>query len=172
MHRKEQDCNRGLNIETSMYVWSVACKSIVTYACHSMYLNNENLKDLDNLQGKLVKCIVGLSSRYRTTPLLQALKLQKISNVLELNTLQLFNTIFHSAVFSFSYFSFSHSAARSFYLFMYDKKCKRPKLLNVHASAVCDKYNLDYFKAMTSDVLVQTARGIHNIIPNNSDGLL
>ena len=66
-------CNRGLNIETSMYVWSVACKSVLTYACHSMYLNNENLKDLNKLQGKLVKCIVGLSSRYRTTPLLQAI---------------------------------------------------------------------------------------------------
>ena len=102
-----------------MYLWSVA------YACHSMYLNNENIKDLDKLQGKLVKCIVGLSSRYRTTPLLQALKLQKISNVVELNTLQLFNTIFQS-----------HSAARSFYLLMYNKKCKCPKLLNVRASAV------------------------------------
>ena len=25
---------------------------------------------------------------------------------------------------------------------------------------------------MTSDVFMQTARGIHNIIPNNSDGLV
>ena len=39
-------CNRGLTIETSMYVWSVACKSVLTYACHSTYLNNENIKDL------------------------------------------------------------------------------------------------------------------------------
>ena len=55
---------------------------------------------------------------------------------------------------------------------MYNKKCKCPKLFNLRVSAVCDKYNLDYFKAMTSDVFMQTVRGIHNIIPNNSDGLV
>ena len=47
-------------VDTALYVWSSTCKSILTYGCDALYLKNSDVKDLDKIQGKLIKSIVGI----------------------------------------------------------------------------------------------------------------
>ena len=44
-------CNTGLNIHTALYVWSSTYKSILTYGCDALYLKNNDVMDLDQIQG-------------------------------------------------------------------------------------------------------------------------
>ena len=76
-------CSKGLDIQTLIYVWNATCKSLFLYSCESLYINSKNLHALNKLQSKLIKCIVGIGARYHTSPLLQALGVENISNVIE-----------------------------------------------------------------------------------------
>jgi hypothetical protein len=104
-------CNQGLNIHTATHVFNATCKTILMYACDTMYLSKRNRMELDKLQGRLVKCIAGLGSRYRTTPLIQALNMHRMSQLVDFNAINLLNNIMHS-----------HSGARNFYILMLRKK--------------------------------------------------
>ena len=130
-------CNDGLNTETAVHVWSTVCRSILTYACESMHLLCRERNKLDKLQSRLVKCSVGIALRYRTSPLLKALKLHSVSNVVDVNTIRLFNNIMSS-----------NSAARKFYFLMSRRGCICPKLLNNRVKRICNTRNLNYTKAM------------------------
>ena len=73
-------CKEGLNIiKTAMYVWSVTSKKILLYGCETLFITEAKRHELDVLQGKLLKCIVGIGPHYRTSPLLKALKIYKSS---------------------------------------------------------------------------------------------
>ena len=79
----------------------------LTFACESMYLSKKNRVELDRLQSKLVKCLVGLNPMYRTTPLLKALDMKNIPHTVDINTLNMFHNVMKT-----------HSGARTFYLLM------------------------------------------------------
>ena len=83
----------SLDIDTLMYIWSSTCKSVLLYGCESMYISKQNINELDKLQAKFIKCLVGIGSSYKTTPLLKALKIHNISDVINLNSLVLFKNI-------------------------------------------------------------------------------
>ena len=72
-------CNNGLKIETAVHVWNTTCKSILLYGCNTMYINKTCLARLDKLQAKLIKTVVGIGPRYHSSPLLDALKIPKVS---------------------------------------------------------------------------------------------
>ena len=84
---------------------------MLLYGCESMYISKQNIKELDKLQAKFIKCLVGIGSSYKTTPLLKALKIHNISNVINLNSLVLFKNIMKHP-----------SAARRFNMTMINKK--------------------------------------------------
>ena len=86
-------CKNGLNIKTATFVFLTKCKPILLYACDTMFLNNNDVSNLEKVQNTLVKCIVGISKRYRSKPLLYALNIQNISRVLELSTVRLFRNV-------------------------------------------------------------------------------
>ena len=70
-------------------------------------MNKGNKQDIDKLQTKLLKCIVGLKPLYKTTKLLQALKVNKASVLIDFGNISLLNNILQMK-----------SAARDFYLYM------------------------------------------------------
>ena len=138
-------CNTDLNIDTALYVWSPTCKSILTYGCDALYLKNSDVKDLDKIQGKLIKSIVGIGVHYHTTPLLQALQILSVSATIDLSTVCLLYNIMKG-----------NSAAKSFYLSLYGRnKFDCPNLLNGRVISICQKYNLSYLKIITNDAFVK-----------------
>ena len=69
--------------------------------------NETDKCQLDKLQAKLVKCIVGIGPKYHTTALLDALCINKISLQIDINSMFLLRNIIHN-----------HTGASKFYLSM------------------------------------------------------
>ena len=65
--------------------------------------NSSGSSHSDKVQGKLIKSMIGIGPRYRTTPLLQAVNMKKISDIIDVNNLMLLRRIL-----------LDDSAARSF----------------------------------------------------------
>ena len=111
-------CYSGLNTDTSIHVFKTVCSSTLSYACEALSLSKAEKVELDKLQGKLVKCIVGLGPKYQTTPLLDAVRLKKMSHIINANSLSLLNNILRT-----------DSAAKKFNILMLRKKSSCPQLL-------------------------------------------
>ena len=62
-------------------------------AGETLYLSCQNRSKLEKLQGRLVKCRMGLGPHYMTTPLIQALEVQSIAEVVDVKTSVLFKNI-------------------------------------------------------------------------------
>ena len=65
----------------------------------------KNVSNLDKLQNKLVKYMLGLSPLCRTTPLLKTLEKNRISHDVDKNNLNMFHNIMKT-----------HSGASTFYI--------------------------------------------------------
>ena len=89
-------CKQGLNVETAVHVFKATCNSILAYVCESIYLSIKNEYELDKLQGKLIKCIVGLLPRHKTSHLIQVLNVKSISRLTDFSNLNLFHKIMTS----------------------------------------------------------------------------
>jgi hypothetical protein len=62
---------------------------VLTYRCEAVHLSKGKLAELDRVQGKLLKVLLGLRCSSHTTPLLQALSIDPISMSVGLNSLNL-----------------------------------------------------------------------------------
>ena len=74
-------CKNGLEVNTAVYVFKATCLGILKHASNSVYLSQKQRSDLNKIQGNLLKCLVGLGPRYRTTPLLNAVYMSKVSSI-------------------------------------------------------------------------------------------
>ena len=131
-------------------------------------LKSRNLRELNKVQAKLIKCMVGIGEKYRTTPLLQTLYLNNMSNVIEYNTVVLYQNIMKS-----------NSAARKFYITMsYKKKNNCTYLLNNRVKSIFEKYDLKTMKPLlfnrssTSHKCNSAKHVILHKVKHNSNGLV
>ena len=85
-------CKNGLEVNTAVYVFKATCSGILKYASDSVYLSQKQRSDL-KIQGNLLKCLVGLGPRYRTTPLLNAVYMSKVSSIIDMGNISLLNQI-------------------------------------------------------------------------------
>ena len=155
-------CSQGLSIETATHVFNATCKSILLYACKGMYLTNKNRKELDKLQGKLKKSIVGLNSRYRTSPLLNALNINSISDVIDFNNVCLLNNIIKT-----------ESGARKFYCLMIWKQVSCKYLLTSRVSNICKRANVNFsLSYISKQYLAHIKRFLLFSVPRGNDGLV
>ena len=111
-------CDNGLRIGTALNIFNSTCRNALIYGCESVYLSKQNQNDINKLQAKLLKYMIGIGSSFRTTVLLDALKTQKASDIIDCNNLVLFNNILGTC-----------SAARSFNRFMITKRKYCPETL-------------------------------------------
>ena len=97
-----------------------------------MYISKQNIKELDKLQAKSIKCFVGIGSSYKTAELLKALQIHNISDVINLNSLVLFKNIMKHP-----------SAARRFNMTMINKKKISSGMLVDTVIKLCNDNNLN-----------------------------
>ena len=112
-----------------------------------MYLGKKELSELDKTQGKFIKCIVGFCSNYRHTSLLKALKIQKVSSFIETQNLSLLNNIFSN-----------ESAARKFYISMFNKQKSCKSLLINRCMEICNKYSVNFYKCVLNKTYVNMVK--------------
>ena len=151
-------CDKGLRIGTALNIFNSTCRNALIYGCESVYLSKQNLNDINKLQAKLLKCMIGIGPSYRTTVLLDALKTQKVSDIIDCNNLVLFNNLLGTC-----------SAARSFNLFMIKKRKYCPGTLLDRVNKICQSNNINMSKFIYDrDYINIIKRKFHQ---NVSDGL-
>ena len=132
--------NKGLDVETAVYVFKSTCRSVLTYGCDTMFLSKVNRTELDKCQSKLIKCIVGLNPRHRSTPLLQALNVHNISRSVDFNTTSLLHNILKNP-----------SEASKFYTWLLNEHVHCPKLLTSRVKQICQDHKFNFLKACISE---------------------
>ena len=75
-------CAGGVALTVSAHMFNVAIQPILTYGCTTLNFTLFSVKELDKVQAKLLKSALGLPNFCHNTPLLQALKVKKIDNLL------------------------------------------------------------------------------------------
>ena len=151
-------CDKGLRIGTALNIFNSTCRNALIYGCESVYLSKQNQNDINKLQTKLLKYMIGIGPSYRTTVLLDALKTQKVSDIIDCNNLVLFNNILGTC-----------SAARSFNLFMITKRQYCHDTLLDRVNKICQSNNINMSKFIYDrDDINIIKRKFHQ---NVSDGL-
>ena len=103
----------------------------------------KHCQDLDKLQSKLLETVLGLSKFARTTPLLEALKIPKISDVVDDNMLSLIKKMVNNS-----------SSARQFYCFQMDlitRGITQYDNLATRAMKVCHTRNINMYRYIFND---------------------
>ena len=155
-------CYSGLNTDTSIHVFKTVCSSTLSYACEALSLSKAEKVELDKLQGNLVKCIVGLGPKYQTTPLLDAVRLKKMSHIINANSLSLLNNILRT-----------DSAAKKFNILMLRKKSSCPQLLVNRVLKICNSQNINFTLLLTcKDYVNSCKRQMLGSVKNGTSGLV
>ena len=89
-----------------MTIFKSAVNSTLAYGCHSIHLNRRHLKELDAIQFKLLKCILGLNKFIQSSHLLQALRIIPISTSIQIMSLDLLQTCVSSDSATSQFYSY------------------------------------------------------------------
>ena len=71
-------CQNGSSPHTAAHIYSVAVRPVLTYGLECVYQKKKVWSDIESLQGKFLKTVVGLGHHCRTSPLLGALRVHSI----------------------------------------------------------------------------------------------
>lgn len=152
-------CKNGLNIDTSMHVWSTICQSTLSYGCEAVSLWKQNVRDLDKLQGKLVKCLIGIGWTYRSTPLLKALSIKKMNNIVFMQNINLLRNILKNS-----------SAARNLNLYFINNNKNMPGTLYSRVKNISDDFHINFHNTIFTDSNLN--KYFHIIPKSGEDGLV
>ncbi len=70
---------------------------VITHSLVRVILSKSDIVELDKLQAKLIKSALGFTKYYRTTPLLNAMNVNKIANLTNIYTVDLLKSKFFLA---------------------------------------------------------------------------
>ena len=92
------ECGIDLRRCFTRYCWRhfLCVRSTLLYGCHAVSISVANLASMDKYQSKLITTFLGLKQHTRSTPLLQALRIQPISKTVHLHTLKLLSSCLYS----------------------------------------------------------------------------
>ena len=137
-------CKDGVSPKTAAELWRKICNPVLTYSCETVNLTANNRKNLDKIQAKLLKVSLGLPTciTARTTPLLDALKVPKASDIVDDNVLSLMKNIINNS-----------SRARSFYCLLIGRISCGQYCKNVFTRSmeICHTRNMNFYSYMFND---------------------
>ena len=128
-----------------MTIFKTAVNSTLSYGCHSIHLNRRHLKELDTVQFKLLKCILGLNKFSRSSHVLQALQIIPISTSFQIMSLDLLRTCVRSDSATSSFYS---------YLLCTANKNHVNKTLVGRVLKCCKESNINIFTCLIMNIVV------------------
>ena len=152
----------GLKYEGKIY--KTAVQTVMSYGCSSVHLTQSNLKELDTLQGKHLKTIMGLSYSCSTSPLLEGLNMIPISTMVKFGALGLFKSCLQS-----------NSLARHFYVQMLKRQyyVNLSKTLLGCVSAFLKNHNVKVCGYLLgSNHTLSVLKRVRCVTPQNENGLI
>ena len=76
-------CAGGVASTVLAHMFNVTIQPILTYSCTTLNFTRSSVTEIDKVQAKLLKSALGQPKFCHNTPLLQALKVKKIDNILQ-----------------------------------------------------------------------------------------
>ena len=99
-------CVNGTSPDTITHIYTTAIRPVLLYGLECVYQCKTVINDAERLQSKLLKSALGLKKCSRTSPLLQALKIQRISKSAKIQALILFKSMFLSSSRSYQFYKY------------------------------------------------------------------
>ena len=84
----------GATPNVQAYLYKCICQQTLTYGLECMSSTAIQMRQLESVQGSLIKQSLGLSKLSHNTALLKALNIEKIDDIVNRNVLSLYNRIF------------------------------------------------------------------------------
>ena len=136
-------CQDGVRPETMAELWTKACAPVLIYGCHCVHLLKGCRSNLDKLQGKLLKVALGIQQGSRTSYLLDGMRVPRITDMIDDNTLSLMRCVF-----------MNNSRARQFYSFQLSKMLHSSKSpgLTYRVADICLKRGVNLLRYIYNDV--------------------
>jgi exonuclease III len=153
-------CNNGVKPHVISYVWKTVLQPILLYGNECYNLTNREYLELGRLQSKLVKTSLGLSKYLRSTPLLDAMRINRVHSLVNVNTLRLFKSALLSS-----------TRAREFYTFTLSNNVTAGNLLSHRFTNVCKLYNFNTFNVLFNDEAIAKCIKEMKVFPSN-DGIV
>lgn len=144
-------CSQGVKPEIVSYLWRSALQPILLYAIQALPMRQCDMKDLESLQGKLIKSSLGFSKYLRTKPLLNALYINSINRLRDIFTMDLFKGMILST-----------SSARPLYCYFMKKfnaySDNKFNNLVTRTKSICFNYNINAMKYVFNDAYSKECR--------------
>ena len=99
-------CVNGTSSDTITHIYTTAIRPVLLYGLECIYQCKTVINDAERLQSKLLKSALGLKKYSRTSPLLQALKIQRISKSAKIQELVLFKSMFLSSSRTYQFYKY------------------------------------------------------------------
>ena len=141
-------CQDGVKPKIKSYLWKAALQPILTYGNDCIGLSKADFNELDKVQAKLIKASLGLSKYMRTTPLLQALAVDSVSKLADINCMKLFRSIM-----------FNSSRSANFYTYMLSRS-KNHNVLSNRVYNICDSMNFNFTKYLIDEDYVKQCTNV------------
>jgi len=139
-------------------------QTTLLYACEAMSIKKTKVKDLITTQGNLIKASLGLKRSCHTTPILQALDIQSVSNAVDFRALNLLRScLLHP------------SGASQFYsnLLMHESGSKTQNTLVGRTLQTAHQHGINVLKfVMNSEYYMSVKRLLKGRVAFGSDGLI
>ena len=110
--------NAVADVDALSYIWNAAIRHILTYGINCINILAGDLEKIEKIQSRLLKAGMGIHKFCRSSPILKALNVSKIDNVIETSSLKVISAIFSNS-----------SRAKIFYCYLL-KKHRCDKLRN------------------------------------------
>ena len=127
------------DVDALSYIWKVAIRPVLTYGINCINISAGDLEKMEKIQSRLLKAGIGIHIFCRSSPILKALNVSKIDNVIETSSLKLISAIFSNS-----------SRAKTFYCYLLKKHCcdqiRNHTDLIARVRAICSKHNVSLFK--------------------------
>jgi len=83
----------GADCNVKSYLWKSLCQPVLMYGSDCISISKSKVKEMESLQGKLLKSCLGFDKRCRSTPLLEALNVSRISDCIMFSNASLMKRI-------------------------------------------------------------------------------
>ena len=93
--------NTATDVDALSYIWKAAIRPILTYGINCINVSAGDLEKMEKIQSRLLKAGIGIHKFCRSSPILKALNVSKIDNVIETSSLKLISAIFSSRAKTF-----------------------------------------------------------------------
>lgn len=155
-------CTKYLNTDSSLCVYNTAIHPVLLYGLECVYRPKLAMGNVEKLQSKLLKTIIGLKSFSRSTPLLQALRTPHIKDTIAVKELKLLRNMFVSSSRSRYFYNY----LLSLYLgdFQISNKCLLSRVINT-----CSHYDLSLVNTLCDPLYVKCHKS--RVIQFENDGL-